>query len=139
MGSCTGGSFLWLARKTAGFVERPEGALVDLVQLNQGSIDRPADLIRGPALGCVRAQQRSTELVNDPLPQGVERDMPTKKQKLHSSVARRDIAQRKQELGAVEAQIVRLERDPELGLASRDHFIVWKRPCLFAVCPSVIH
>jgi hypothetical protein len=65
--------------------------------------------------------------------------MPAKKQKLHSSAARRDIAPCKQKLGAVEAQIARLERDPELGLASRDHFIVWKRPCLFAACPSVIH
>ena len=139
MGSCTDGSCLWPAYKAAGFVERLEGALVDLVQLNQGSIDRPSDLIREPALVCARAQQRSTQLVNDPLPQGVGRDMPAKKQKLHSSAARRDIARRKQKLGAVEAQIARLERDPELGLAARDHFIVWKRPCLFAACPSVIH
>jgi hypothetical protein len=112
---------------------------MDFVQLNQGSIDRPADLIRAPALACVRAQQRPTELVNDPLPQGVERDMAAKKQKLHTSVARRDIARCKQKLGSVEAQIARLERDPEVGLASRDHFIVWKRPCLFAACPYVIH
>ena len=63
--------------------------------------------------------------------------MPAKKQKLHSS-ARRNIARREQKLGAVEAQIGRLERDLDLGLAARDHFIVWKRPCLFAAWPSVI-
>lgn len=64
--------------------------------------------------------------------------MPAKKQKPHSS-ARRNITLRKQELGAVEAQIARLERDPDLGLAARDHFIVWKRRCLFAAWPSVVH
>jgi hypothetical protein len=63
--------------------------------------------------------------------------MPAKKQKLLSSV-RRDMARLEQKLRAVEAQISRLERDPSLGLASRDHFIVWKRPCLFAGWPSVI-
>ena len=74
-----------------------------------------------------------------PYHKGSGRDMPVKKQKLHASAARRDIAQRKQKLGTFEAHIARLEKDPELGLAARDHFIVWKRPCLFADCSSVIH
>jgi hypothetical protein len=63
--------------------------------------------------------------------------MPAKKQKLHFS-ARRDIARRNQKLRADEGLIARLESDPDLDLAARDHFIVWKRPCLFAASPSVI-
>jgi hypothetical protein len=66
--------------------------------------------------------------------------MPAKKQKLLSSARRerRDIARLEQKLRTVEAQIARLERDPDLGLAARNHFIVWSRPCLFAAWPSVI-
>jgi hypothetical protein len=67
-------------------------------------------------------------LVNEHLPQGVGCDMLAKKQKLLSS-ARRDIARREQKLRAVETQTPRLEKDPDLGLAVRDQFIVWKRPC----------
>jgi hypothetical protein len=63
--------------------------------------------------------------------------MPAKKQKFLSS-ARREVARLEHKLRAVEAQIARLERDPGLDLAARDHFIVWKRPCLFAAWPSVI-
>jgi hypothetical protein len=63
--------------------------------------------------------------------------MTAKKQK-HLSSARRNIARLGQKLRTVEAQIARLERDPDLGLAVRDHFIVWKRPCLFADWPSGI-
>jgi hypothetical protein len=40
-----------------------------------------------------------------------------------------------QKLKAIEAQIARLERDLDFGLAARDHFIVWKRPCLFVAWP----
>jgi hypothetical protein len=76
-------------------------------------------------------------LVNEHLPQRLRCDMPAKKQKGLSS-ARREIAQLEQKLRAVEAQIARLERDPDLGLAERDHFIIWKRPCLFAAWPSVV-
>ncbi|WP_201838989.1 hypothetical protein [Microvirga zambiensis] len=63
--------------------------------------------------------------------------MPANKQKFLSS-ARREVARLEQKLRAVEAQIARLESDSDLGLAARDHFIVWKRPCLFAAWPSVI-
>jgi hypothetical protein len=63
--------------------------------------------------------------------------MPAKKQKLLPTTGR-DTARLEQKLRAVEAQIARLERDPDLGLAARDHFILWRRPCLFADWPSVI-
>lgn len=137
IGSCTAGYFRWPASEASGHWERLAGSLADLVQRIQGSVDRPSDGLIGRALACARAQQPSTALVNAPLPQGVGRDMPAKKQSLHSS-ARREIARRKPRLRVVEAQIASLERDPDLGLAARDHFIVWKRPCLFAAWPSVI-
>ncbi len=61
--------------------------------------------------------------------------MPAKKQKPLSRM-QRNSARLEQKLKAVEAQIARLERDQDLSLATRDHFVVWKRPCLFAAWPS---
>jgi hypothetical protein len=61
--------------------------------------------------------------------------MSAKKPKLSPS-ARRRISQLEQELVEVEAQIARLEKDANLGLAQRDHFAFWKRAPLFARWPS---
>jgi hypothetical protein len=36
------------------------------------------------------------------------------------------------QLQAIEAEIARLEKDNSLTLATQDHFIVWRRPNLFA-------
>jgi hypothetical protein len=53
---------------------------------------------------------------------------------------RRDLTRLERQLAAVEAQIARLEKDPQLGLAVRDHFLLWKRPSLFMTeRPAVLH
>ncbi|WP_246529731.1 hypothetical protein [Microvirga zambiensis] len=44
---------------------------------------------------------------------------------------RRYISRLERELAAVEAQIARLENDPQLDLAERDHFYLWRRSSLF--------
>jgi hypothetical protein len=124
--------------EVSGSLECVEGPFADLAQLIQEGVHLPSGLLIADALACVRAQQPWMVLVNEPLPQELGCDMPAKKQKGFSS-ARREIARLEQKLRAVDAQIARLERDPDVGLATRDHFIVWKRPCLFAVWPSVIH
>ena len=65
--------------------------------------------------------------------------MKGKKPKLVPS-PRRCITRLERELAAVEAQIARLENDPQLGLAERDHFFLWKRSSLFvADRPEVQH
>jgi hypothetical protein len=56
--------------------------------------------------------------------------MRSKKRKLLPSTHRR-IVRLERRLAAVEAQIARLEKDPQLGLAEQDHFFLWKRPVLF--------
>ncbi|NBJ13584.1 hypothetical protein [Microvirga arsenatis] len=35
-------------------------------------------------------------------------------------------------LQAIEAEIARREKDRGLGLATQDHFILWRRSCFFA-------
>ncbi len=132
-----GGYFWWLMSEASGYLEGAEGPFADFVPLILEGVPLPSNLLIGRALACVRAQQPSRKLVNEPLPQGLGCDMPAKKQK-GVSFAQREIARLEQKLRAVDAQIARLERDPDLGLATRDHFIVWKRPCLFAAWPSVI-
>ena len=47
----------------------------------------------------------------------------------------RRIAKLERELKAVEAQIALLERDTRLDLAAQDHFLLWRRPNLFAPWP----
>jgi hypothetical protein len=71
IGSCTASHFRRPASAASGHWERSAGLLADLVQLIQGSVDRPSDLLIGRALACARTQQPSTALVNEPLPQGV--------------------------------------------------------------------
>jgi hypothetical protein len=38
----------------------------------------------------------------------------------------------KRQLQAIEAEIARRENDNSLGLATQDHFVLWRRPSLFA-------
>ncbi len=45
---------------------------------------------------------------------------------------RRRILRLERELQAIEAEIARREKDKSLGLAPQDHFILWRRPSLFA-------
>ena len=45
---------------------------------------------------------------------------------------RRRILRLERELQAIEAEIARREKDKSLGLATQDHFILWRRPSLFA-------
>jgi hypothetical protein len=45
---------------------------------------------------------------------------------------RRRLLWLERELQAIEAEIARLEKDKGLELATQDHFILWRRPCLFA-------
>jgi hypothetical protein len=52
---------------------------------------------------------------------------------------RRMILRLERQLKGVEAQIARLEKDKTLDLAMQDHFLVWKRPNLFAPGPSEVH
>ena len=49
---------------------------------------------------------------------------------------RRKIRWLERQLAGVEAQIARLEKDKTLNLAKQDHFLLWKRPNLFAPRPS---
>ena len=49
---------------------------------------------------------------------------------------RRKIRRLERQLKGVEAQIARLEKDRTMGLAKQDHFLLWKRPNLFAPPPS---
>ncbi len=49
---------------------------------------------------------------------------------------RRKIRRLQRQLKGVEAQIARLEKDKTLSLAKQDHFLLWKRPSLFAPQPS---
>ena len=49
---------------------------------------------------------------------------------------RRMILRLERQLKGVEAQITRLERDKTLSFAKQDHFLLWKRPSLFAPQPS---
>jgi hypothetical protein len=60
--------------------------------------------------------------------------MKNKKRKPATSGLRR-IAKLERELKAVEAQIALLEWDARLDLAVQDHFILWRRPSLFAPWP----
>ncbi len=60
--------------------------------------------------------------------------MKSRKRKLNRSEPRR-IAKLERELKAVEAQIALLERDTRLDLAVQDHFVLWRRPSLFAPWP----
>ena len=53
---------------------------------------------------------------------------------------RRDLTRLERQLAAVDAQIARLEKDPRLGLAEQDHFLLWNRPSLFMTeRPAVVH
>jgi hypothetical protein len=45
---------------------------------------------------------------------------------------RRRLLWLERELQAIEAEIARREKDMGLGLATQDHFILWRRPSLFA-------
>jgi hypothetical protein len=58
-----------------------------------------------------------------------------KKRNPHLSV-RRTIRRLERQLKGVEAQIARLEKNKTLNLAKQDHFLLWKRPNLFAPPPS---
>jgi hypothetical protein len=61
--------------------------------------------------------------------------MTGKKRRKVSSDCRR-LTRRERRLQAVAAQIAGLERDRSLALAEQDHFVLWKRPSLFAPWPS---
>jgi hypothetical protein len=63
--------------------------------------------------------------------------MPRQKRKLAAST-RQKIKKLERQLQAVEAQIGRLETDASLGLAVQDHFVLWRRPNLFAPFTSDI-
>ena len=60
--------------------------------------------------------------------------MKSRKRKPTSSEPRRT-AKLERELKAIEAQIVLLEKDANLDLATQDHFVLWRRPNLFAPWP----
>jgi len=60
--------------------------------------------------------------------------MKSKKRKTTFSETRRT-AKLERELKAIEAQIVLLEKDTRLDLAVQDHFVLWRRPNLFAPWP----
>jgi hypothetical protein len=45
---------------------------------------------------------------------------------------RRRLLWLERQLQAIEAEIARREKDMGLGLATQDHFILWRRPSLFA-------
>ena len=65
--------------------------------------------------------------------------MKTKKPKWAPGT-QRYLTRLERQLAAVEAQIARLEQDPQLGLAEHDHFLIWKRPSLFMTeRPAVLH
>jgi hypothetical protein len=60
--------------------------------------------------------------------------MKSRKRKPLAASARR-AAKLERKLKAVEAQIALLEKDAELKLAVQDHFVLWRRPNLFAPWP----
>ncbi|WP_201865270.1 hypothetical protein [Microvirga soli] len=60
--------------------------------------------------------------------------MKTRKRKPFAADARRS-AKLERELKIVEAQIALLEKDDNLQLAVQDHFVLWRRPNLFAPWP----
>jgi hypothetical protein len=60
--------------------------------------------------------------------------MKSRKRKLNRSEPRR-IAKLERELKIIEAQISLLEKDTRLDLAIQDHFVLWRRPNLFAPWP----
>jgi hypothetical protein len=60
--------------------------------------------------------------------------MKSKKRKSIFSEPRRT-AKLERELKAIEAQTVLLEKDPGMDLAMQDHFVLWRRPNLFAPWP----
>ena len=60
--------------------------------------------------------------------------MKTRKRKPFAADARRS-AKLERELKIVEAQIALLEKDTTLKLAVQDHFVLWRRPNLFAPWP----
>lgn len=64
----------------------------------------------------------------------MECKMKNRKRKPVSSEPRR-IARLERELRAIEAQIALLEKDTRLDLAMQDHFVLWRRPNLFAPWP----
>jgi hypothetical protein len=60
--------------------------------------------------------------------------MKSKKRKPISSGLRRT-AKLERELKVIEAQVALLEKDTRLDLATQDHFVLWRRPNLFAPWP----
>jgi hypothetical protein len=60
--------------------------------------------------------------------------MKSRKRKPFAADARRS-AKLERELRIIEAQIARLEKDASLKLAVQDHFVLWRRPNLFAPWP----
>jgi hypothetical protein len=60
--------------------------------------------------------------------------MKSRKRKSSASKARR-VAKLERQLKIVEAQIALLEKDVDLELAVQDHFVLWRRPNLFAPWP----
>jgi hypothetical protein len=60
--------------------------------------------------------------------------MKSKKRRPIASEPRRT-ARLERELKAIEAQIALLEKDTSLDLAAQDHFVLWRRPNLFAPWP----
>jgi hypothetical protein len=60
--------------------------------------------------------------------------MKSRKTKLNRSEPRR-IAKLERELKVIEAQISLLEKDTRLDLAMQDHYVLWRRPNLFAPWP----
>jgi dsDNA-specific endonuclease/ATPase MutS2 len=57
--------------------------------------------------------------------------MKTRKYAPKSSIRRR-IRRLERQLQVIEAEIARREKDRSLGLATQDHFLLWRRPNLFA-------
>lgn len=60
--------------------------------------------------------------------------MKSRKRKPFAADTRRS-AKLERELKIVEAQIALLEKDTTLKLAVQDHFVLWRRPNLFAPWP----
>jgi hypothetical protein len=60
--------------------------------------------------------------------------MKSRKRKSFASDARR-AAKLERKLKIVEAQIALLEKNDDLKLAVQDHFVLWRRPNLFAPWP----
>ena len=60
--------------------------------------------------------------------------MKSRKRRPLAANARR-AAKLERKLKAVEAQIALMEKDAEMKLAEQDHFVLWRRPNLFAPWP----